>query len=67
MSAPLKLSTEQLRQLASALEELSETTVTTGVNFSSYGSLTAEIGDSYLAIRWDGETQLYVVDDRIGD
>lgn len=65
MSAPLKLDAEQLRQLARALEQLTETTTETGVNFASYGQLQAEIGDSSLHVWWDGER--YVIDDRNGD
>jgi hypothetical protein len=65
MSAPLKLDVTQLRQLATALEQLSEITRKTGVSFTSYGGLSAEIGDSNLRIYHDGEH--YIVDDRNGD
>lgn len=64
MSAPLKLDPEQLRNLATALDELTETTKKTGVNFSSYGQLSAEIGDSNLRLYHDG--QRYIVDDYSG-
>lgn len=65
MSAPLKLDSEQLHQLATALEELTELTERTGVNFTSYGQLIAEVGNSHLRIYHDGAR--YVVDDRNGD
>lgn len=65
MSAPLKLDTQQLRALATALDELSRITNETEVGFGSYGLLKAEIGESNLAVYWDG--QQYVVDDRNGD
>jgi hypothetical protein len=65
MSAPLKLDIQQLRQLATALEELSRITKETGVTFTSYGQLQAEIGDSSLRIYHDGEN--YIVDDRNGN
>lgn len=64
MSAPLHLDVTQLRQLAMALEQLSEITRKTGVSFTSYGGLSAEIGDSNLRIYHDGDG--YVVDDQIG-
>lgn len=65
MSAPLKLDAEQLRQLAKALDALSDITRETGVGFASYGRFTADIGDSALAVSHDGER--YTVDDCNGD
>lgn len=65
MSAPLKLDTEQLHNLATALDELTRITRDTGVGFTSYGMLSADIGDSNLAISLDGDR--YVVKDRNGD
>lgn len=65
MSAPLKLDADQLRQLATALEDLARITQETGVSFTSYGQLQAEIGDSSVALTYDGER--YVIDDRNGD
>lgn len=65
MSAPLKLDTEQLHNLATALDELTRITRDTGVDFTSYGGLVAGIGDSNLAIRLDGGR--YVIEDRNGD
>lgn len=65
MSAPMKLTPEQLRQLATALDGLTEITRETDVSFTSYGDLQAEIGGSSLSIRHDGER--YIVDDRNGD
>jgi hypothetical protein len=65
MSAPLQLNSEQLHALASALEELTELSERTGVDFSSYGQLSALVGISNVSIRRD-EQGRYVVDDRIG-
>lgn len=65
MSAPLQLDSEQLHALAAALEELTELSERTGVDFSSYGQLSASIGVSNVSIRRieDGR---YVIDDRNG-
>lgn len=65
MSAPLQLDSEQLHALATALEELTELSERTGVDFSSYGQLSAAIGVSNVSIRRiEGR---YVIDDRNGD
>jgi hypothetical protein len=61
MSAPLNLTPEQLHQLATALERLTEITKDTDVSFTSHGELSAEIGDSNLQVWHNGEQ--YVVKD----
>lgn len=62
MSAPLKLDSEQLHALATALEQLTELSEQTGVDFSSSGMLSASIAGSDLQVKRldDGR---YVVDD----
>lgn len=65
MSASLRLDAEQLRQLATALEQLTKITEETGIRFTSYAEMSAEVGDNNIRIGYDG--QRYVVDDRTGD
>lgn len=62
MSAPMKLDSEQLHALARALEELTELSERTGVDFDSYGQLSASIGQSNVSIRRIDDGR-YVVDD----
>lgn len=65
MGAPLKLSSDQLIKLASALTELTRITEDTGVDFTGYGHMDVLVGNNYIKVRLiDGE---YVVDDYIGD
>lgn len=65
MSAPLKLTPDDLTNLAHALERLTEITNDTGVKFCVYGGLAVEVGESTLTVQHvEGR---YVVDDRIGD
>jgi hypothetical protein len=65
VSATLTLDAEQLHQLATALERLSEITEETGVDFSSYGDLSATIGVSNVRVAYDDGR--YIVKDRNGD
>jgi hypothetical protein len=61
MGAALKLSPDDLRSLAQALDELTEITRKTGVRFCVYDRLTVEVSDSTLKIQEvDGR---YVVED----
>lgn len=65
MSAPLKLTPDDLINLAQALKRLTDNTHDTGVKFCVYGGLAVEVGDSTLTVQHvEGR---YVVDDRIGD
>lgn len=67
MSAPLNLTAEQLRTLATALDELSETAKTHHVSFAPSGFLEIGLGDNTLSVGWDAEAEAYVIDDRNGD
>lgn len=62
MSAPMKLTPDQLRSLAEALDRLTDITAKTGVEFGSYGQLSANIGDNCeLSVTHDGER--YIIND----
>lgn len=65
MSAPLKLTAEQLRTLGAVLDSLAEITRTTGVSFTPYTRLELGLDDNVLQVSWDGTA--YVIDDRNGD
>lgn len=67
MSAPLSLSAEQVRQIADALDAMTEMTRRTGVNLDPYGGSKIGIGQNCIAYSWDEGTQAYVIDDRNGD
>lgn len=67
MSAPLNLTTEQMRQIATALDAMSEITRTTGVDLAPYGRQQIGLGDNHLSYSWDDEANAYVIDDRNGD
>ena len=65
MSAPLKLTAEDLRNLAAALGSLGELTRTTGVNFDPVGTLQVGIGENTIRVR---EIEgCYIVDDWNGN
>lgn len=65
MSAPMKLTAEQMRKVASALDGLTEVTKTTGITLTPYSRLELGLDDNVLHVSWDGEA--YVIDDRNGD
>ncbi|MFG3051918.1 hypothetical protein ACGFZP_13335 [Kitasatospora sp. NPDC048239] len=67
MSAPLNISAEQMRELAAALDAMSEMTRTTGVDLTPNGRRQIGIADNMLSIIWSEEVRAYVIDDRIGD
>ena len=69
MSAPLRLTPQQLSDLADALTQLSTIRVNTGVAIGAYGDhhVTVVDADVSLRLRWDNGEAQYVVDDRSGD
>lgn len=67
MSAPLNLTAEQMRSVASALDAMGEMTKATGVDLLPYGNGQLGIGGNVLAFGWDDETKTYVINDRNGD
>lgn len=67
MSAPLKLTAEQMRKVAAALDAMSEITKTTGVDLTPYSNGQLGIDGNVLAFGWDKDTQSYLIDDRNGD
>lgn len=67
MSAPLRLDVDQLRRLASFLADLTHATGKYNVRVDAYGSIALRVDlDATLEIRWDDESQEYVIDDRVG-
>lgn len=65
MGAPLKLTSEALRNLAKALDELGRITAETFVDFAPYGTLHVEVcGATLKVVQRDGK---YVIDDYMGD
>lgn len=66
MSAPLSLTSEEMRSLATALDAMSEITRTTGVDLAPYGRQQIGLGDNHLSFSWD-DAKGYVIDDRNGD
>lgn len=65
MSAPMKLTAEQLRNLSYAMDALGKVTKDFGVTLCPYGPLQLGVADNVLTATWDGEA--YVIDDRNGD
>lgn len=65
MSAPMKLTADQMRNVAAALDALTEITKTTGVDLNPHGLGQLGLDDNTLAFSWDGSA--YVIDDRNGD
>lgn len=67
MSAPIKLNASQLKNIANALADLSDSTRRTGVTFDSIGCLEISIdGSTTISVTRDPETGEYRIDDRIG-
>lgn len=66
MSAPLTLTAEEMRQLATALDAMTEITRTTRVDLAPYGRQQIGIGENHLSYSWD-DARGYVIDDRNGD
>lgn len=65
MSAPLNLTSEQLRKIGSALDALADITRTHGVDLAPHGRQQLGVDDNVLSFSWDGSA--YVIDDRNGD
>ncbi|MGW0837570.1 hypothetical protein [Streptomyces prunicolor] len=65
MSAPMKLTAEQVRKIAAALDGLTEVTQATGVDLTPNMRLELGLDDNVLHVSWDGSA--YVIDDRNGD
>ncbi|MFE3031597.1 hypothetical protein ACFXKY_08100 [Streptomyces canus] len=65
MSAPMNLTAEQMRTIATALDELTQITKRLDVSFTPQSRLELGLGDNVLMVSWDGEA--YVIDDRNGD
>jgi hypothetical protein len=61
----MNLTAEQMRQIATALDALTEVTKTTGVSLTPYSRLELGLDDNVLHVSWDGSA--YVIDDRNGD
>ena len=61
----MKLTAEQVRKVAAALDGLTEVTKTTGVSLTPYSRLELGLDDNVLHVSWDGDA--YVIDDRNGD
>jgi hypothetical protein len=61
----MNLTAEQMRKLASALDELTELTKRLGVSFTPHARLELGLDDNVLMVSWDGNA--YVIDDRNGD
>lgn len=67
MSAPLKLTADQLRNLGRALDVLTSVRIDHGVSVTAYGSVDVMIDDDCaVAIGWDDDVQQYVIDDQVG-
>lgn len=66
MSAPMRLNSDQLRDLAGALDALTTIHARHGVKVDAYGATQIAIGDATIAISWDSEAEQYVIDDRNG-
>ena len=70
MSAPLRLTSEQLVDLGKFLDLLTKATHSTGCNATPYRSITVSIGDNHgVAVCWDkdaGHSGEYVVDEQVG-
>lgn len=67
MSAPMKLTAEQMRQVAAALDALSDITNSTGIDFAPWGRGQLGIGVCQLSFSWNAEASAYTIDDRNGD
>jgi hypothetical protein len=67
VSAPLNLTSEQMRKVAAALDAMSEMTKETGVDLMPYGNGQLGIDGNVLALGWDQDTQSYLINDRNGD
>lgn len=67
MSAPLNLTTEQLRQIATALDTLSEITNATGIDFTPWGPQQIGLAGNSLSYSWNAEAKAYAIDDRNRD
>lgn len=68
MSAPIKLTADQLRDLAAALDLLTKVRIAHDVDVAAYGR--AEIrhiaSDTTVSVRWDTDAEQYVIDDQVG-
>lgn len=67
MSAPLNLTAEQMRTIASALDAMSEITKALGISLTPQGRSHLELDDNVLAFDWDDDTKAYAISDRNGD
>lgn len=67
MSGPLNLTADQMRNLASALDTMTEITKDLGVSLAPHGRQQLGINDNVLSFDWDDEAKTYVISDRNGD
>lgn len=67
MGSALKLNAQDLRNLAEALDSLTEITKSTGVKFAVYDSMTVAVGDSGSWIKVQEQDGKYVIEDYLGE
>lgn len=61
----MNLTAEQMRTIATALDELTQITKRLEVSFTPQSRLGLGLADNVLMVSWDGNA--YVIDDRNGD
>lgn len=64
MSAALHLTAVDLRNLAAALDEMTEQRRNSGVTFE--GRISAQSGETPLAVEWSEDESAYAIDDVVG-
>lgn len=67
MSATFRLDPDDARNLAAALDLLTDMTRKTGVSIDGFTGGHVHIADTDIRVRWDGEARHYIIDDRIGE
>lgn len=67
MGSALKLNAQDLRNLAEALDSLTEITKSTGVKFAVYDNMTVAVGDSGSWIKVKEQDGKYVIEDYLGE
>lgn len=67
MSAPLRLTSQDLQRLAGFLSAMTAATAEYGMRLGAYGPVDLQVTeDNSVSISWDPGIEGYIVDDRIG-
>ncbi len=66
MSAPLTLTADDLRSLATFLDIVTDATRQTGVRIANYNVVGVAVAGTNIEVAWDSEAERYEIYDRVG-